>query len=203
MNYADIESLWRSPLNQLPSEELARHQKRFSDDLKKKHRGFLLFISSVLVTLTAITARLAYVLITRSAGSHPLSLANTWGSFLLLGLTWVAPIVLILNYRRHRRKAAVDTPTLRDTVLALLSENRLSRARVKLIACLHGLLMVLMPVIVWQLRTSGRAGDEIVFPAFVLWPAISSCILLIMFWYHQKRLRPRQRQLESVLKNYD
>lgn len=203
MNYADIESLWQSPANQLPPEELARHQKRFLADLQKKHRGFLLFITSVIFTLTIITGRLVYVVTTRSAGESPLSLPNTWASFLLLTLTWIAPLILILQYRRHRRKTAVDHPTLRDTAAALLSENRLSRFRLKLIACLHGLLLVLLPAVVWQLRASGRAGDEIVFPAFVLWPAISSCILLTMFWYHQKRLRPRQEQLESLLKNYN
>ncbi|HRE79604.1 MAG TPA: hypothetical protein PLN52_01085 [Opitutaceae bacterium] len=203
MNYADIESLWQSPANQLPPEKLAHHQKRFLADLRKKHRGFLLFISSVIVTLTLITGRLVYVFLTRSSGENDLSLPNTWASFLLLTLTWIAPLVLILHYRRHRKKTAVDHPTLRDTVAALLSENRLSRFRLKLIASLHGLLLVLLPAVVWQLRSSGRAGDEIVFPAFVLWPAISACILLIMFWHYQKRLRPRQRQLESLLKNYE
>jgi peptidoglycan/LPS O-acetylase OafA/YrhL len=86
---------------------------------------------------------------------------------------------------------------------ALLDEIAMARARLKVVASLHGATLVLLPLVVWQLRKTGKAGDEILWPAFVGWPLFAVGILVALWWYDRSRLRPRQRQLEALHREYE
>jgi hypothetical protein len=79
----------------------------------------------------------------------------------------------------------------------------MSRSRVKSAAILHGVILVLLPLVVWQLRAVGKAGDEILLPAFVLWPLLAAGILFAMYWHYTRKLLPRKRELEGLLKSYE
>lgn len=203
MSFDEIESAWRSPRNQPAPAELMLQKERFLTELRRRHRGFTLFISSVFLTLSVITGRLIYHVVQTPAGTGGITFAGDWGTWILLALTWLAPILLIRQYRNHRRRTHTLQPTFLDSVRSLLSENHVSRVRLRTVAALHGSLLLLLPIIVWQLRSAGKAGDEIIIPAFVLWPLLSLTILGCMFWHDRRRLLPRKHELESLLKSYE
>lgn len=94
-------------------------------------------------------------------------------------------------------------PTLADSVRALLAENRIGRARLKIVAGLHGTILLVLPLVVYQLRVAGKAGDEILLPAFVGWPLIAAGILLGLWWHDRRKLQPRQHELDELLKSYE
>jgi hypothetical protein len=52
--------------------------------------------------------------------------------------------------------------------------------------------------VVGQLRATGKAGDEILWPAFVGWPLLAGAILAALWWQDRYRLLPRRHQLEAL-----
>ncbi|HEY5551412.1 MAG TPA: hypothetical protein VIK52_05975, partial [Opitutaceae bacterium] len=116
---------------------------------------------------------------------------------------WVAAILLARRALRHGREHGDPSASIAASVRASLDENAMSRARVKTAAILHGVILLLLPLVVWQLRVVGKAGDEILIPAFVLWPLIAAGILFGMYWHYTRKLLPRKRVLETLLQSYE
>jgi hypothetical protein len=61
----------------------------------------------------------------------------------------------------------------------------------------------LLLVVVQQLRAVGKAGDEILLPAFVIWPAYVALMVAWFGWYYFRRLLPAKRQLEELARSYE
>ena len=57
-------------------------------------------------------------------------------------------------------------------------------------------------VIALQLRAVGKAGDEILLPALVIWPAYVAMMIAWFGWYYFRRLLPRKCQLEELAQSY-
>src|SRR5690606_30448987 len=84
----------------------------------------------------------------------------------------------------------------------LLDENRTERVRYKFIAGLLAASALVLPVIVYQLRAVGKAGDEIMVPALVIYPAYVLLLLVWFAYYFRKKLSPRKQELETLLSSY-
>jgi hypothetical protein len=56
---------------------------------------------------------------------------------------------------------------------------------------------------VYQLRAVGKAGNEILVPAFVILPAFVVLEVCAFVIYYRRRLRPRKRELETLLTSYE
>ena len=75
--------------------------------------------------------------------------------------------------------------------------------RYKWVGRLNAGMLLLMPLLVYQLRAAGKAGDEILVPAFVLLPVLLLGIFLAMRWHQRRVLLPRRREMEALLSTYD
>jgi hypothetical protein len=203
MNFADIETAWRSPQNRPNPAELEQQKMKLIADLQTRRRRTAIFIGVVFLLLCLITGKLALHLIWPRAGLDRIDLSREWGSLLVFALPWFAAFFFLREYRRHRKQHANYERSIAEGVRALLDENRLARNRVKVTAALHGLLLVLLPIVVYQLRAAGKAGDEILLPAFVGWPLIGSGILIGMLYGYRRKLLPRKLELEQLLKSYE
>ena len=202
MNFAEIENMWRSPLNRPSPAQLEEQRMQFINDLNKRHRGFVLFMSVVGAALVFITGKIIVHLIWPSPAVDTIALTREWGVFPLLALPWIGWILMVRQYRWHRALHPNYETSISSSVRALLDENRLERTRYKIIAGLQLLTVILMPLIVYQLRAVGKAGDEILVPAFVIFPLI---ILAIFVWStvrYRRKLLPRKRELETLLASY-
>ena len=129
--------------------------------------------------------------------------AREWGFLLLLALPWACLFLFFRRYRQYRARHAGFAQSISASLRALLDENRIARERQKWVAGLWALIMVLMPLLVHQLRAAGKAGDEILIPAFVLLPLLMLGVSGWMLWRDRRVLGPRQRHLESLLASYD
>ena len=199
MNFAEIEAMWRSPQNQPSAAELECRKKELIADLRRRHRRFVGFVAFVIVLLTTVTVRLALHVISPAPGASAIDPTREWGAFLFILLPWIVPVILIRQYRRHRTRHAHFVRSIPESVRALLDENRIARLRLALAAGLHGAMLVLLPLVVMQLRAVGKAGDEILVPAFVLWPLIAVAIGAALWFYDRRRLLPQKRRLEALL----
>lgn len=203
MNFADLQNAWQSPHNQPSPAQLEIMKQQFIADHDRRRRGLKFFLFLVGSVLTVITLPLVVVAFTGGGDGNDFNASREWGSLALLALPWVGLILFARQLSRHDRQHGAETKTVADSVRALLDENRMSAARLRIVAALHGALLVLLPLIVYQLRAAGKAGDEILMPAFVGWPLISIGILLAMRWHYRTKLMPRKLELERLLKSYE
>lgn len=203
MNFADLENTWRSPRNRPTAAEMETHKMKLNDDLRRRHRGFVLFMTCVFGGLLYPTTRLISHLVAPSPALDPINFSREWGFLLLLALPWSAAIYLVWQYRRHRVAHQNYERSIVESVRARLDENRLSRNRLKIASALHGVVLIILPLVVYQLRATGKAGDEILIPAFVLWPLIVAGIGLALFYNYRRKLLPQKRELETLLRSYE
>jgi len=203
MNFADIENTWRSPPNRPSPAELEHQSMQLIAELRRRRRGFVLHLGLVLTFLTVVTFLILRHVIGTDPALNRIDVAREWGAFVLLALPWIAALVFARQSWRHFAGHADYDRSIRASVSALLDENRLSRTRVKVVALLHGLVLLVLPVVVIQLRAAGKAGDEILVPAFVLWPLLAAGIGGALLYYYRRKLLPRKRELEALLGAYE
>lgn len=203
MNFADIENAWRSPHNRPSPAEKEQHYMKLITDLRRRRRGFALHLGLVLTFLTVVTVPILRHVIAPDPALNRIDFAREWGAFVLLALPWIAAIVFVRQLWRHHVGHADYDRSIRASVRALLDENRLSRTRVKVVALLHGLVLIVLPVVVYQLRMAGKAGSEILVPAFVLWPLMAAGIGGGLLYHYRRKLLPRKRELEALLSAYE
>jgi hypothetical protein len=201
MNFADIQNLWQSPDNHPSPTALDGERKKLMSELRRRRRRFVVFISLVFSALGLFTGRVIIQLLW--PGPVPIEVSREWSFLVVLGLPWLAAIMLAWQFGRHRVAHAQYDRSIFDSARALLDENRLSRTRVKAAACLHVLFLFVLPLVVRQLQASGKAGQEIVVPAFVVWPLIALGIGVALFYHYRRHLLPQQRELEALLRAYE
>lgn len=131
-------------------------------------------------------------------GVSAMEFGRDWASLLFLALPWRGLGLLARRMVRHERAHPAAGKSIRETVHALLDEAAMARARLKVVAGLHAATLMLLPLVVWQLRVTGKAGDEILWPALIGWPLVAAVILSLLWWHDRSRLRPRHRQLKAL-----
>lgn len=203
MNFADIENTWRSPHNQPSRAEIETMKNEFTSELRRRRRGLIVFLIVVFAALTAITTLFGLMALGLTRGGDDFSFTREWGAVIFLLLPWAAAVAIARRALRHHREHADPSRSIAESVRALLDENAAERARARTGAILHGVMLLVLPVVVWQLRAVGKAGDEILVPAFVVWPLIVGGILVGMYWHYRRKLLPRRRELEALLKSYE
>ncbi len=202
MNFDDIRQTWGSAHNQPPPADLEKEKMKFFTDLRRRRRGAVIFMLWILAVLTIVTVRLGFFVLSPDPAKPPINLANEWAVFVLLALPWMCLLIFFRKYRRHCAAHTDYDRSISVTLRGLLDENRMTRERQKWVAILNGVTLLLIPVIVYQLRAAGKAGDEILVPAFVMLPLLMGAIYLGMLWHQRRVLAPRQRELEALLAAY-
>lgn len=202
MNFDDISKTWRSPHNQPSAAQLENDKMKFLNDLRKRHRGEIAFMIWILAVLSFLTG--AFVLhLFRPDPAEPLTdLSREWGTIVLLALPWATLGVFYKKFRQHRERHSSPERSIRASVEALLDDKRVEADRYKWAGLLNVAMVLLMPLLVYQLRAAGKAGDEILVPAFVVLPALMLAICAAMLGYRRRVLLPRQRELEALLLTY-
>ena len=202
MNFDDIQKTWQSPHNRPSAAQLEKDKMNFLTDLRKRNRGAVFFMLWILGVLTFLTGRIVLHLLWPDSSIDAIDLTREWAVVPLLALPWLCLLIYFKKYRRYRAAHLNYERSISASVRVLLDENRLARDRQKWTAALSSVMLLLMPLIVYQLRAVGKAGDEILVPAFVLLPALMLGIFLGMLWHHSRVLLPRKRELEALLATY-
>jgi hypothetical protein len=203
MNFADIENAWRSPHNQPTAAEQEEIKMKFTTDLRRRHRGFVIWMTTVLAALVYFSARLIYFVFAEGVSRVGFDPGREWSALLLLALPWIAAIFFTREFLRHRARHPNYERTIAESLRASLDENRLALLRLKVIAVLLGAIVLLMPLIVYQLRAVGKVGNEVLLPAFILFPLFVVIELGAFVYYYRRKVQPRTRQLEALLKSYE
>jgi hypothetical protein len=203
MNFADIENAWRSPHNRPTTAEQEEIKMNFTADLRRRHRGFAVWITMVLAALSYISVRFIYFVVAGEPSGNGFDLRREWSALVFFALPWIAAILFTREFRRHRARHPDYERTIVESLRASLDEIRLSVRRLKAISALLAVMALLMPLIVFQLRAVGKAGDEVLLPAFVIFPLFVLLELGAFAFYYRRKVQPRKRQIEALLESYE
>lgn len=201
MNPEDIESLWRSAHNHPAPDELARQRDQLLADLRRRRRTSqgLLWITAL--PLLAFTVRIALRLL---AGDAPplVDWRAEWAVIPFLALPWIGWLLLLRRHWNHLRRHPDVDGSIRAGLEASLDENRAERHRTLVVCALLLASAPLLFLVVQQLRAVHKAGDEILLPALVGWPAYVAVMTGWLAWGYFRRLLPRARRLEDLVAAY-
>ena len=203
MNFDDIQKTWQSPHNRPDTAQLEKDKMKFVTDLRRRRRGNLLFLALVFALILFWTVKLGLHIILPDPASKAVDLRREWGVLPFFALPWLGWLYMVrLHWRQHVRHPNYDR-SIGASVNALLDENSSERRRYKVIAGLLVASAVMLPLIVYQLRSVGKAGDEILIPALVIYPAYVVGVLIWSAVYYRRKLLPRKRELETLLAGYN
>ena len=177
MNFAEIQATWQSPHNRPTPAQLDHQKMKFIADLRRRQRGQRTFLCVVLIPLVYITVKVVLHLVAPDPALSAIDLNREWAIIPLFALPWIGWLIMLRLHLRHRARS-------------LHSERSISAS------------VLVLPVIVYQLRAVGKAGDEIMVPALVIYPAYVLLLLAWLAYYCRKKLNPRKQELEALLGSY-
>lgn len=203
MNFDDIQKTWQSPHNRPDTAQLEKDKMKFVTDLRRRRRGNLFFLGLTFSLLVFITGKLALHVLWPDPALDKVDLGREWGVIPFFALPWIGWLFMVrLHWRQHVRHPNYDR-SIGASVSALLDENASERTRYKVIAGLLVASAAVLPLIVYQLREVGKAGDEIFIPALVIYPGYVVGVLIWSAYYYRRKLLPRKNELEALLATYN
>lgn len=202
MNFADIENTWRSPHNRPAAAEVEKQKMQFITDLRRRRRSAAGLLGITFIPLAFLTGKVVAHVFWPDPALDPVDLRQEWGIVPFFLLPWAGWLTMVLLYCRHRARHPNYERSINASVEALLDENRTERTRYKFIAGLLLASVAVLPLVVYQLRAVGKSGDEILIPAFVIYPAYVLAMVGWMTFHLRRKLQPRRRELESLLDSY-
>jgi hypothetical protein len=203
MNFDDIESVWRSPHNQPSTTELEKQRMKLIAELRRRRRASRGLLWLTFIPLALFTAMIVLHVLWPDPTPPKVDMNREWAILPLFALPWAGWFILLRLHRRHEMRHPDYDRSIAASVSASLDENRTERTRYKIIAGLLAASIPLIVLIVHQLRAVGKAGDEILLPAYVIWPVYVALMVVWFSWYYFRRLLPRKRQLETLAQSYE
>lgn len=203
MNFADIENLWHSSQNRPDAAEMEKQKMKFVAILQKRRRAARVLLGLTAIPLVYLTWKVASHLIWPSPGLDPVDLRREWAIVPFFFLPWIGWLVMLGFYRRHHARHPAYDVSVQASVRALLDENRTEERRNYWVAAVLLASLVLLPVVIGQLRAVGKAGDEILLPAYVLYPTYVAGMVAGTLYHVRRKLLPRRRELEALARSYE
>jgi len=203
MNFADIEKTWQSAGNRPSAAQLEKQKMDLINELHRRRRagrGLLWFTG---IPLVLVTGRLLVYIFWPDPALDRLDLTREWVIVPFFFLPWAGWFLIWRQHRRHEAVHGEYARSIQASMAALLDESR--REGLRSLVAAAGLLvsLPLLGGVVWQLRAVGKMGDEVLIPAFVIYPAFVVLMVGWIGWQYVCRSRPRQKELEGLLSDYN
>jgi len=198
MTFDDLIPAWNSSRNAPDPTQLERYKAGIAAYLGKEYRDFLVHISMA-VGLTLFLAG-GFVQYVRSGGAFDAS--KEWGSLVFLLLPIAVAAWFVRGFVKHRQAHPRYDLSIKDGLRALIDQNRLSRARLRLSMGVLTGAMTLLPLITYQLQLVGKQRPH---EAVSMLAVFGVAYLVSMTWQIGKyrRLLPEKARLEALLASYE
>lgn len=194
MNLNEMQSVWNSPRNNLPTEAQQQLAGQFSRQMIRRRRFQSIWLTNTFVWLTIITV----LAISAVAAGHT-SPTQEWVLFPLLLVPWGFAIHFLRRYRKPVAPVARGEVSIVDSLRAALASNRETRSHVKLVGVLYVILIPLLALAMQQLHAVRKVTErELTSMAFFFGGALLLGGLGIAIHYFA-RLQPQRKRLDALL----
>jgi len=199
MTFDDLLPAWNSSRNAPDPAQLERYKAGIAAHLGKEYREFLWHIGMV----AAVTLFLAggFVQYVRSGGAF--DFAKEWGSLVFLLLPIGVAAWFVRGFVRHRQQHPRYDLSIKEGLRALIDENRLSRARLRVSMGVLTGAMALLPVITYQLQLVGKQRPHEAASMLVVFGAAYVASMAWQLWKYRRRLLPENTRLQALFRSYE
>jgi len=199
MTFDDLVPVWRSSRNVPDPAQMERHKARIVSHLVKEYRQFLWHVGFT----SAMTIFLAggfwqYV---RSGGAFDLQ--REWASIVFLLLPIGVAVSFVRGFIRHRQQHPRYDLSIVEGLRALLDQNRLSRARLRVSMMVVTVAMALVPVVTYQLQLVGKQRPHETASMLVVFAGAYVASMAVQIWIYRRRLLPENARLQELLGSYE
>lgn len=199
MTFDDLVPAWRSSRNLPDPAQMERHKASIVSHLGKEYRQFLWHVGFT----AAMTIFLAggFVQYVRSGGAFDLQ--REWASIVFLLLPIGVAASFVHGFIRHRREHPRYDLSIVDGLRALLDENRLARARLRVSMIVVTAAMALVPVVTYQLQLVGKQRPQEAVSMLVIFAAVYIAAMAVQVWKYRRKLLPESARLRKLLGSYE
>jgi len=196
MEFDRLEQAWRSEANTPDAQAQAYLMEELMHMLKARRRGETLLFAIPVAAMTLFTGIAA-----RSFLGGRSDLGHEWGALAMLGVCWAVLAAVFFAALLAKRPPADGSP-MRQTLEAMLAANR--RARINYRIFWISLPVFILPTLigVFQLEAVGKATERNVGQMLLLFGVALAASLGWNALRFFKVLKPEQRRLEGLLKEY-
>jgi hypothetical protein len=199
MTFDDLAPAWRSSSNSPDPAQIEKHRASIANRLGKEYRNFLFHMGSV----TALTLFMAggFVQYLRSGGAFDWQ--HEWGAIAFLLLPFGVAAVLLRGFIRHRREHPRYDMSIQDGLRALVDQNRLARARLRVSMSVLTLAMALVPVVAYQLQLVGKQRPHEAASMLAIFGVAYVISMAWQLWRYRARLLPENARLQELIGSYE
>lgn len=198
MEFEHLEAAWRSPANTPDDKAQAYLMEEVMKTLRARRRGEVLLFAIPTIAMSIFTA-----IAVRAIAEGRMDVGREWGGLAMIGVCWLVLAAVLVAGILLRHRQGADPGSMRDTLAAMLAANRRARTNVRIFWMMLPVFLAPMLVGVTQLREVGKATERDAWQMlFVFGLALVSSVGWNMgryFWV----MKPEQRRLEALLKEYE
>jgi len=199
MTFDDLVPVWRSARNQPDPAQLERDKAGIVSHLGKEYREFLWHVGLV-VALTIFLAG-GFVQYVRSGGAFDWQ--REWASIVFLLLPIGVAALFVRGFIRHRQQHPRYDLSILDGLRALIDENRLARARLRVSMTVLTLAMALVPVVTFQLHLVGKQRPHEAASMLAVFGVAYVVAMAWQVWKYRRRLLPENARLQKLIRSYE
>ena len=194
MNLNEMQSVWNSPRNNLPTEAQQQLADQFSRHMMRRRRFQSIWLINTFAWLTIITV-LAIWTVTVGQTTP----TQEWGLFPLLLALWGFAIHFLRRYLKPAAPMTRGEVSIVDSLRAALASNHETRSHLKLVGVLYVIMIPLLALAMRQLHAVGKVSErELTSMAIFFGAALLLGAAGIAFRYYA-RLQPQQKRLDALL----
>lgn len=194
MNPNEMQNVWNSPHNNLPTEEQQRLADRFARQMIRRRRFQSIWLINTFIWLTVIT-----VLGIWNVAVGQTTPSQEWGLLPLLLLPWGFAIHFLRRYLKPVAPTARGETTIVESLRAALASNQETRLHLKLVGILYVIMIPFLALAMRQLHTVGKVSErELTSMPLFFGAVLLVCGIGIAVRYFA-RLQPQQERLDALL----
>jgi MFS family permease len=197
MTFEDLSPVWHSLRNAPDPAQVERYKANIAAHLGKEYRDFLWHVGMA----GALTIFLAggFVQYVRSGGAFDFQ--REWASIVFLLLPIGVAALFVRGFIEHRRKHARYELSIVEGLRALLDENRIARARLRVSMTVLTGAMVLVPLMTHQLQLVGKQRPHEAASMLLVF-GVGYVVAMVWQAWKYRRLGSEGRRLQELVGSY-
>jgi hypothetical protein len=194
MNLNEMQNVWNSPQNNLPTAEQQRLAQKFGRQMIRRRRFQTVWLVNTFVWLTIIT-----VLAIRMVITGKVQLSQEWGLVPLLIVPWGFAIHFLRRHLKPLAPIARGEITIVESLRAARASNRETRSHLKLVGVLYVVIILPLGMAMRQLHAAGKVSErELTSMAWFFGGVLLVCTMGVAIRYFAQLL-PQQKRLDGLL----
>lgn len=194
MNLNEMQNVWNSPRNHLPTEAQQRLADQFARQMIRRRRFQSIWLINTFVWLTLIS-----VLALWNIAAGQVQSAQEWSLFPLLLVPWGFAIHFLRRYLKPATPIARGETTIVDSLRAALASNQETRSHLKLVGVLYVIMIPLLALAMRQLLAVGKVSERELTSMALFFGAVLLVGAIAIAARYFLRLQPQQKRLHALL----